>query len=101
MSGEKEDDDLGWLISPVLSNLDPKEQVGDATKPPHQAVQFPFLPVLSDHQVRHLENESELEIVDNNNVDSLVENENEIVGTNNHEWQGNEKASYTLSPRTT
>ncbi|XP_057529974.1 uncharacterized protein LOC130808527 [Amaranthus tricolor] len=75
--GEKEDDDLRWLISPVLSNLDPKEHV------------------------RHLENESELEIVNNNNVDSLAENENEIAETNNHEWQDSERASYTLPPRTT
>ena len=47
--GEKEDDDLRWLISPVLSNLDPKEHVGNATEPPHQAAQFLSLPVLSDH----------------------------------------------------
>ena len=51
--------------------------------------------------MRHLENESELEIVNNNNVDSLAENENEIAETNNHEWQDSERASYTLPPRTT
>ena len=40
---------------------------------PQQVVQFPPLPILSDHQVRNLE--SELEIVDNNDIDSLTENE--------------------------
>ena len=47
--GEKKDDDLRWLNNLVLSNLDQKEQVGNAAEPPHLAVQFPSLPILSDH----------------------------------------------------
>ena len=69
--GEKQDDDLRWLTSPWFSNLDLTEQVGNATEPPHQAVQSTPLLVLSELQVSNLE--GELEAVDTSVVDSLTE----------------------------
>ena len=96
MSREKQDDDLRWLTSPWLSNLDPTEKVGNTTESSHQVVQSTPLPVLSDH-LSHLEG-----IVDDNIiVDTLTEEVvAEDIDTGDHECQGGDKASYVLPPRT-
>lgn len=69
-------DDLGWLISPVLSDLDPKEPSGTAAEAPLQVVRsspdLPAPPVLSDHQ--------EVSTLDNN-VDIVDTVDTCVVGT--------------------
>ena len=45
--GEKKNDDLRWLVTPWLSNLDQNDQVDNATESPHQDI---FLPLLYHSQ---------------------------------------------------
>ena len=117
MSGEKQNDDLKWLVTPLLSNLDPKDQVDDATEPPHQDIlstRLP-LPILSGHQVSHANLDSivpedtnnENVIIDTLNDENVVVDtlNEEIVAdtieTGNHDSQNVDSESYVLPPHST
>ncbi|XP_057529771.1 uncharacterized protein LOC130808310 [Amaranthus tricolor] len=105
--GEKyhDDDDLSWLISLWLPNLDPKDQVDNATESPHQDVlSTPLpLPILSDHQVSHTVLDNVVSASTNSNTNSdnvLVDTLTEEVATDTVETRGHD-ASYMLPPRST
>ena len=104
---EKHDDDLRWLVSSWLSNLDPTDQVGNATESPQQDVlSTPLpLPILSDHHVSCTNHDNDvLKVLDNDNVivDALTEEVvTDTVETGNHDGQNVDSESYVLPPRST
>ena len=90
-----------------MSNLDPKDQVDNATELPHQDVlSTPLpLPILFDHQVSHTNLDNTAPDATNNDnviVDDLnEEGVTDTVETGNHDSQGADGESYMLPPRST